>query len=56
MFWHTDRASDQALRQANDLAEKRALQNKAALANAWGKKGVEDSKVYGGASYGRGGQ
>ena len=54
MFLHRDNAQDKAIRQANDLAEKRSDQNKNALAQASGQKGVKDNKYYGGGSYGKG--
>lgn len=56
MFWHRDNAQDKAIRQANDVAEKQANQQKNAIAQASGKKGVKDNKYYGGGSYGKGGR
>ncbi|KAL8558914.1 hypothetical protein ACOMHN_028226 [Nucella lapillus] len=55
VFWHRDAARDQSLRQANDEARKLADQKKSAVAQASGKKGVVDSKVYFGGSGGQGG-
>jgi hypothetical protein len=54
VFWHSDTAQDKAIRQANDLAEKRADTNKQALAEAQGIKGVQDAKYYGGETFGKG--
>lgn len=53
-FWHRDNAQDQAVRRANDEATKRAENEKKAIAEASGKKGVEDKKYYGGTTYGNG--
>jgi len=53
-FWHRDNAQDQAVRTANDEANKRANSEKKAIAEASGKKGVEDKKYYGGQTYGNG--
>ncbi|KAK7097762.1 keratin, type I cytoskeletal 10-like [Littorina saxatilis] len=55
VFWHRDNAQDKAVRQANDVAQKRADQTKKAQANASGGKGVTDNKYYGGNSFGKGG-
>ncbi|XP_076468059.1 uncharacterized protein LOC143298913 [Babylonia areolata] len=54
VFWHRDTAQDQALREANDLARKEAGQQKSAIAEASGNKGVKDSKYYGGGTFGSG--
>ncbi|GFR71039.1 hypothetical protein ElyMa_002086300 [Elysia marginata] len=53
-IWNADRAKDAAYRGAQDVASKKGLHNKDAIAKAYGAKGVEDNKYYGGAETGKG--
>ena len=53
-IWNTDKARDAAYRGAKDVASKKGLHNKDAIARAAGAKGVEDNKYYGGAETGKG--